>query len=281
MTETAEETQAGPHVDWIPGPGGKDDPRLIGLVRCGDIVIDQRAQRSTDPAKVQWLADHWDWTLGEVPTLSRREGGMLVATEGQHRVLSSQARDPDIRMWCVLAEDISGIEDEAATALGIARGRRQHSRVQEWRMRVTSNMEHEVMAEKVLQELNLTVGEVRTSRQLTSAATLMKLIHGTESRPRTPAQGADILRRTLSAIQVIPEDPTKAGSRYDSAMIMAVGALISQYPALDVQRLAEKLQAHTATQWMAYKRSATPQWRGIYNVLKADYNKSTRQRRLT
>jgi len=278
-TENTPDQTAAPELEIHRGPGGKHDPRSIALVRVGDVSVDQRVQRPIDSHKVAWLGSKWDWTLAEGPTLSRRPDGTLVAVEGQHRILSLQAADPDTEMWMFI-ENLAGTDDEAATALGIARGRRPHSRVQEYRMRVTAGLPHEVAADQVLDELGLVISETRSGHSLTSAVMIMRIIHGTTSAPLTPQEGAGLLRATLSCIQMIPDDPTTRGNKYDSTIIHAVSTLISEHPEISLQRLAEKLQARTATQWLAFRQSASPAWHGVYQVIKADYNKNTKSSRL-
>jgi hypothetical protein len=268
-------------IEWIPGPGGRSDPRSVGKVRVGDIVVDQRVQRTIDALKVDWLSENWDWALGEVVTVREREDGELVAIEGQHRALALKAKDPAIEIWVVRAEGAVGIEDEAAIALGIAKGRRPHSRVHEWRMRVTAGLEHEVEAEKVLNSLGLTVTSGHSGNTISAAGTLMRVIHGTQARPRTAQSGAMLLRRTLTAIQTaIPDDPSQPGRRYDSSILMAVAQLIATYPSLNLGRLEEKLSARTAPQWLAFRHTTSPAWKGVQGVIQDDYNRSMRAGRL-
>jgi hypothetical protein len=246
------------------------------------VVVDQRVQRNTEPGKVERLTRDWDWMLAEVLTLTRRPDGTLVATEGQHRLLALQEIDPDIEMWAVLATDITGMADEAAAALGIARGRRQHNKVQEWRMRVTAQLPHELAAEQVLDEMGLVVTEGRGGKSIAAAGTLMRIIHGTGTRKLTPAEGADLLRKTLHVIMdSVPEEGQFAGRRFDSAILTAVASLIAGHQQINLNRLGSKLSQRTATQWLAFRRAASPAWRGVEEVIRADYNRALRAARLT
>jgi hypothetical protein len=267
--------------NWIPGPGGKSDPRSVGQVRVGDLVIDQRVQRPVDPVKVDWLTENWDWSLGDGITLRERPDGSLVVIEGQHRVLGLQGIDPDIEVWVFRTDSANGIDDEAAIALGIAKGRRPHTRVHEWRMRVIAGLEHEIEAEKVLNSLGLNVSTGRSANTVSSAGTLMRIVHGTLARPRTPQAGAQLLRRTLTAIQTaIPDDPAQPGRRYDSAILLAVADLIATHPHLNLSRLEEKLAARNAPQWLTFRHTTSPAWKGVQSVIKSDYNRSMRTGRL-
>jgi len=268
-------------TDWIKGPGGASDPRSIGLVRVGDIVVDQRVQRSIDPSKVDRIATRWDWALAEVLTLVQRSDGKLVATEGQHRKLGLEQRDPDSEIWAVLLPDVDGLGDEAAVALGIAKGRRPHNRVQEWRMRVLAGDAHEVEAERVIESLGLIITDAQSARGIKAAGTVMRLIHGTQAKPLSPQAGAELLRKTLDSITyAIPEESNMAGRRFDAAILRAIGDLVATYPQLNMQRLKEKLSQKTAAQWLAYKASTSPSWRGIRDMVLYDYNRAMKSGKL-
>ena len=268
-------------VEWHKGPGGRSDPRSVGLVRVGDLEIDQRVQRTVDPAKVDRLDAEWDWALAEVFTVTRRPDGAIVVTEGQHRQMGLEQRDPEAKIWVVLVDEVEGTAEEAATALGIAKGRRPHNPIQQWRMRVTAGAPHETEAEKVLSALGLTVTEGRSSRGVAAAGTMMRLIHGTPSKPLSPAAGAELLRKTLSVIgESIPEDSNQSAHRFDGVIIQAVGNLIASHPDLSLARLADRLSERTAAQWLAFRRSATPSWRGVQQIIMTDYNRNLRSGRL-
>jgi len=232
-----------------------------------------------DQRKINHLADNWDWALAEVPTVTERPDGTLVVEEGQHRSLGLLDRNPDALIWVIKVAS-TDIGDEAATALGIAKGRRPHSKVQEWRMRVTAGLPHEVAATKVLTDLGLNVTEARGIRTVSAAGTMMKIIHGTASSPLTPDAGAEMLRKTLSVIlRSIPDDQA-TGRRFDATLLTAVGSLLTDHPDLDLNRLANKLAERTATQWLAFRASTTPAWKGVQDMIVADYNKQLRSGRL-
>jgi hypothetical protein len=250
-------------------------------VRAGDLVVDERAQRTTRPERVAELEERWDWGLAEGITLAQRDDGTLVVTEGQNRVLALQHKNPDIEVWCLLDESVKGLADEATVGLSIAKGRKPHSQTQQWRMRVTAGQPHELAATRILDSLGLRIADGRGAVQISGAGTVMKLIHGTPSHPLSPADGAQLLSKTLSLIQAaIPEDSRNVGRRWDSAIIKAVAHIISVYPEVDTMRLAQKLAERTANQWLAFGQSTTPAWRGVSTVMVGDYNRALRGRRL-
>jgi hypothetical protein len=267
-------------TQWNHGPGGRSDPRYVGLVRVGDVLVDQRVQRTISAAKVEMMAAQWDWSLAEVPTLTRRDDGSVVVTEGQHRILALQQRDPDTMIWCLLPTDVEGLSDEAATALGIAKGRRAHNKVQEWKMRVTAGDAHEIAAEQVLKGMNLQVTEGGGNNVIQAAGTVMRIIHGTPSKPLSANAGAHLLQQVLTVCSVIPEEGGKSGRRYDSMIVRAVANIVGHNPGINLTRLAEKMQSRTSLQWMAFRRNATPAWRGIQQVIQADYNRGLRDKRI-
>lgn len=265
--------------EWVKGPGGRDDPRSMALIRAGDITVDQRVQRAVAQQKIDRLATEWDWDLAEVLTLSRRPDGTLVATEGQHRLLALHQRDPDIHIWCILPDDVEGTAEEAAVALGITRGRRPHNKLQQWKMELAAGDPHVVLAEKVLDELGLSVTDSKSKNSVQAAGLLMRIVHGTAAHPLSPQNGSQQLRIIMQVIAGIP-DASLTGRRYSGAILQAVAEVVSRWPELNIVRLHEKLSARTADQWIAFGRTSMPQWRGIQDMIVTDYNHSLRDKRL-
>jgi hypothetical protein len=262
------------------GPGGRSDPRSVALMRAGDIIVDQRVQRDVRGRRVSRIAENWDWSLAEAITVTPRPDGTYVATEGQNRVLALQERDAEALIWCVITADVEGAADEASTALGIARGRQPHNRIQQWRMSVTAGHPHEIAAEAVLADLGLRLAEgtSASATHIACAGVIAGIIHGTHANPLSPAAGAARLRQVLSAISAIPVGEA-VGRRTDAAIVQAVGDLIARHPDADLQRLAEKLSGRTAVQWLAFRRSLSPTWRGVEDQIARDYNHALSERR--
>jgi hypothetical protein len=250
-----------------PEPKPGDDPRDMVYVRVGDVVIDQNVQRDVDPAKIEKMGA-FDYTLAETPTLVEREDGLLVAVEGQHRVILKQTEDENARMWMtILGSEV----DEPGIALSITRSRKKHSPYQEWNLSLARGEEMQVAADAVLKDLGLELSGWRgnADHRIRAVAAVRRVML---SEP-TIEEGAELLRTVLSVLAFGFGDMDDA---FSSNLIRAVAALIQRNPSLDTTRLTATLSKMTPRRWdaeKAHKRDGQTAVECIATAIAVEYNR--------
>jgi len=270
-------------AEWMPGPGTNvegtalypgSDPRLVGYVRVGDLVVDQTVQRGVPAARIERLANNWDWDRAEVPTVRMRPDNSLVVLEGQNRVLALQHRDPDIRIWVIVSDAVAEVTGEAGVALGITIGRRSHSSLERWNLRVRGGSVRENLAENVFTALGVRlVGGYKSANTIVAISTLESII-GTG----TPEEGADLLRDVLSVLKESFTDEDVY--RFDALLMRALREIIKRNPGIvDFARLKTILRGKDANGWLRFADSGvypSPS-RNVAEAVMNHYNRAKKQ----
>lgn len=250
-----------------------DDPRTLAYVNVDDLLVDQNTQRAVTVERLRQMGA-WDWEIAELPTVTVRDDGTMVVSEGQHRVTKRQSEAPGTRMWVALATDV---EDERELALRISKGRRLHSKYDQWVLHVGQGLPHEVAAEQVLADMGLRVTATHsTVTDLGSVASVTSIIHSCDD----PGDGAALLRTVLSIlVQAFPQEPR----RWDRLLMLAVTRILRVNDNVDVGRLIEKLSRQPALRWTQLSQQRHPGQSGLDVIGQAiveQYNRSLRTRKI-
>jgi hypothetical protein len=253
--------------DGVPAPlfydpplqGGADDPRRVAYVPVSMIQVDQNVQRATTTARLDgMLHDHdgeFDWGIFEVLTVTVRDNGDIVATEGQHRALLAKREVPDAWTWVV----INPGTNEAATALAIARGRKGHTSLQKWNLRLHDNGLMEALAEQKLTSLGLALADRQRWDGITAVGAVERVMKtfvrsgatGDELE-KDLHEGAELLDTVLSLLTSVWNVKSDANTqRLDGHLIQVAARLISRNERLQLDRLARVLGAWGPPQWLA------------------------------
>lgn len=259
-----------------PAVNDGDDPRTMAYVSVDLLVVDQNVQRPVTVERIRDMGD-WDWTIAETPTVTERDDGTMVVTEGQHRVTKRQQEQPGTRMWVAILGDIT---DERDLALRISRGRRKHTPYDEWLLHVGQGLPHEVAAEQVLAELGLSVssgGAHSSPTAIGSITTISQIIHAYADADA----GAAVLRAVLNVLmQAFPDEKR----RWDRLLLLTVARIIRTNPGiLETGRLIDRLGRQTALRWVqlaAARRPGQPAIDVIGQAVVDEYNRSLRTRRI-
>ena len=260
-----------------PEEGRQDDPRTMLYVCVDDLEIDPVVQRALQRRSPVWKTA-WSWDKAEVPTVALR-GQQLNVVEGQNRVMKLREDAPGARMWVVLSLT-AGREAEAATALGISRGRKAHSSLDRWRLAAEAGERHEVLAEEVLKEHGVTLVNGTSRTGINAVAALSVIIR---SRGRTPEQGAALLDQVLKVITMTygPDDE----NRFEGGMIRGVASLFESNAErkIDLRRLSGRMGLRSPDKWLAIGRDAASVhnepngWIFTARALIKEYNRGLRK----
>lgn len=263
-----------------PTTGKEDDPRELVWVNVDDLFIDENVQREVDEARHKIFHTDWNWDLAEVPTVTQRRNGTLVVTEGQHRVLRRKETAPHSHLWVVKRTGESGTAAEAGTAQGIARGRRGHSALAQWDLRLHAGDPYITAGDKVLAELGLVMGPNTGVSGIAAANAVTAVLTGGR---RTPDEGEALLRATLLILAQAWPDDYAPGTRWEGTLVRAVSHLIETNPGIvDTRRLTAKLSTTSSAEtWLKRAKDRTQpgssRWRTLAASLAEAYNRSMRR----
>ncbi len=211
----------------LPAPADDElppDPREFRLVRAGDLEIDPREQRNLNDKAVDKIVNGFDWIVFEVISVRLLANGRLKVFEGQHRVRAVQRLNPDTLVPCMIIKD----EDfnSSAAALAIAEGRRSHTAIDRWRLRLFNNEEREVLATQAMHDRGVDVGTTKCAEQI-NAVVLVERIMNHED---TFEDGAIVLGRVIDAIrETWPDYQDDAAVRWEGALMEAVWTVIADF----------------------------------------------------
>jgi len=262
---------------YDPPEGKKGDPRTMLYVPVGDLEIDPVVQRALQRRSPVWKQP-WDWNKAEIPTVALRDD-QLVVVEGQNRVMKLREDDPESWIWVVLALS-AGREAEAATALGISKGRKPHGPLDRWRLAAEAGERHEVLAEEVLKEYGITLVDGTSRTGINAVTSLSVVIH---SRNKTPEQGATLLDQLLNVITVT--SGPDADKRLEGSMIRGIASIFETNPdrKIDLRRLSQRMALRTPDKWIALGKDAASvhnepnAWVFIARELTRAYNKGMKK----
>lgn len=287
MDQTAINWQNDTRVTWYPGPGspyaGEDapypgsDPRPIGYARVGDLIVDQTVQRGVPAERITQISNNWDWNRAEVLSVRLRPNGDLVVVEGQNRALSLQKKNPDTRVWVVLV-NLKDTAGEAATALDVTRGRKAHSPLAQWNLRVRRGDEREIMAEEVIARLGLRLSSAKSPSSIMAIGTVTAIINANRCEPD---EGARLLEDVLLLARDSFADDDVA--RFDGVMLRALKEILVRNHNVDLNRLRMVLRQRTADRWLAHGNSDRYEsvTANVGNVIMDHYNYNKRKDKLT
>jgi hypothetical protein len=263
-----------------PTAGKEDDPRQILWVSVDELVIDEDIQREVDEAKHKIFHNDWNWDLAEIPTVSARKGN-LVVTEGQHRVLRRKELAPHSHLWVVKRPGASGTAAEAEAAQGIAKGRRGHSALAQWDLRLHAGDPYVTAGDRVLSELGLVMGAGSTAAGIMAAQAVYGILTGGK---RTPQQGEELLRRTLTVLASAWPDDYAPGARWEGTLVRAVAHLLDvNAEIIDTKKLTARLSTTSSAEaWLKRTRersvaAGTPRWHVLAGLLGHAYNNAMRR----
>ncbi len=258
----------------------RDDPREMLWVNVDDLFIDENVQREVDEARHKVFHTDWDWDIAEVPTVSERKGGALVVNEGQHRVLRLKEIASGSFIWVVKRTGFSTGTSEALAAQGIAKGRRGHSALALWDLKLHAGDPYATAGDKVLSEIGLVMGANSAAAGIMAVNAVNTLLTGGH---RTPAEGEALLRQTLLVLASSWPDDYAPGSRWEGTLVRAVGHLLDVNPGVvTVKKLVLRLSATSSAEaWLKRARensagTSVPRWRMLAGLLGSAYNKGMR-----
>ena len=111
----------------------------IEWVHLRELAIDDSYQRSIETKASERLigaiARAWDWDLLEVLKVSKRPDDRLFVIDGQHRKAAAALRGDIAQLPCVVKR-CTGPGEEARLFIAANRGRRQMSRLDDFRAAV-------------------------------------------------------------------------------------------------------------------------------------------------
>lgn len=261
-------------------PGKHDDPRELVWVSVDELVIDENIQREVDENRHKIFSAEWDWDLAEVPTVSERKDGTLVVTEGQHRVLRRKEIAPGSHLWAVKRSGGGGTAGEAAAAQGIAKGRKAHSALAQWDLRLHAGDPYVTAGDKVLTEVGLVMGGAGTATGVWAASAVTAILTGGR---RTPAEGEELLRKTLLTLARAWPDDHAPGVRWEATMLRAVAYLIERNAeVIDTRKLSARLSTTSSAEtWLkrAKERAAVggSNWHVLAELIGTPYNNGMRR----
>ena len=252
------------------------DPRTVEEVKVTEVFVDRNAQREVDNERVAQIAQEFDWNRFEMPTCNRRKDGTLVVDEGQHRVLGLRRRDPKASLRVLVIPEGLSLAGEASIGLAIAAKRKPHTALNKWELRVRRQDKHEVLAEEVLREHNLRLGQKASPTALACVGVIYTMIHANRQTPEAGAATLDIVLGIIES--AYPKDqPDSATPRWNHHIVRAVSMLVLRHPNLKAARLAGVLRNRIAQQWISQAESSdVPAWQKIAESLAAGYNKGLR-----
>jgi hypothetical protein len=260
--------------------GKDDDPREILWVSVDKLVIDENVQREVDESRHKIFHTEWDWDLAEVPTVTERTDGSLVVAEGQHRVLRRKELAPGSFMWVIKRAGEATTAGEASTAQGIARGRRGHSALAQWDLRLHAGDPYVSAGDKVLAEIGLVMGSGSSAAGIMAAQAVNTILTGGK---RTPEEGEALLRATLLVLARAWPDDYAPGARWEGTLVRAVGHLIEfNSQIIDPAKLTARLSATSSAEaWLKRGRERASQggarWRVLAGLLGEAYNNGMRR----
>lgn len=149
----------------------------IERVRLGDITIDQRVQRDLDHGRVDKIAKNFNWSAFGVPTLSRRDNGVMVILDGMHRIEGAKAAGyidatPQMKVHSGLT-----LPQEAELFL-LLNDTRKPMPVALFKIGVTSGDEDLIAMNDLIERAGLEVANA--GRKAFRAVTAMRRIYGSE-----------------------------------------------------------------------------------------------------
>jgi hypothetical protein len=173
-----------------------------------------------------------------------------------------------------------GTVAEAGTAQGIARGRRAHSALAQWDLRLHAGDPYVVAGDRVLSELGLVMGSHSTAAGIMSAQALTTILSGGK---RTPEEGEHLLRETLLVLARAWPDDYAPGARWEGTIVRAIGHLMEVNAGnVDAKRLTAKLSStSSAESWLKRTRERSAQggsrWRVLAGLVAESYNNQMRR----
>jgi hypothetical protein len=228
------------------------DPRVYVRVTVGILTINPDMQRDTQSkigvVRVDKIAANFDWLLFETPTCVQR-GGVLFVTEGQHRVLALQKRDPSTLVMVCVVPDTIPREQEAQIARDINDGRRAQSAGDKWKLDANAGHLHEILGYEVLRERGLALDTGGPYGILAVAA-----LNSVLKRHKDPMRGAEHMGDVLD-ILCDAWDPARqetGAARFSNLLIKAVDLIVWHGgEKLDRSRLLVTLGAQKPVQWLS------------------------------
>jgi hypothetical protein len=255
------------------------DPRQPKLLQAKQLIIEQSAQRDVRSDRVKVLAENWDYTLAEVPTVTPYMEELYHVLEGQNRSVALESLDPEATLWCIVIENVEPRE-RPQKALDISGGRRVHSAYDKFYLGYNAGHPHELAAVHALSELGLRVGKGTSQNSIAAAGVVSRLIHGGR---RTAEMGAWLVEVTFSALLDAYPSYDADPHRWDSLLIGALGQVIARNPNLRYDRLVKKLAERRAEHWLRDQDSGggdSTKEEAIGQAIIRGYNRGSRVDRL-
>lgn len=203
------------------------DPRMAEYLPVSVLRIDSQTQRAVDETRVNRMAQEWDWNKAEAITVVANGDGTYFVVEGQNRVEALRILDPNALVLCAVIP-ISNNEEKAATALGIAKGRRAMSAVDQYALRINAGDPTAVEIAWLLHDKNLRIAKHDAPRTTKAAAAMFQIVESGRGRT-TIEDGVALLGRVLDVVLAAwPTDP-HAGrdDRFPSLILVAVAEILA------------------------------------------------------
>lgn len=201
------------------------DPREPRLVRVGDLTIDPTRQRDITKAgfaKIDEMAENWDWGAVGGIVVTELDDGKLVVNIGQHRTLALQKQDPDAEVW-VFVMPFKTLQEEAKAAIVEAEVRTGHPPAEKWKLALTAGSDREVWATNWLTNRGLSIGAgPATFNHIDAVAAVREILYGKGKMHRDFQVSKVIFSTTIGIIRGLwPTDDGTADQRFHTFILKA------------------------------------------------------------
>ena len=171
-----------------------------------EIRVDRTYQRSNvkTKAKIRDIAANWNWQSCNAISVMERPDGLLVAVDGQHRLLASWKRSDITELPCMVFRS-SDIADEASAFIELNTNRKPVSAFSKYRAKLVAGDEVASKITAIALANGITVREDGNQAAATSCiATMQRLLMDNESRfEKVFAVAADLAKADETSITAI------------------------------------------------------------------------------
>lgn len=202
------------------------------------IMIDRTYQRGDQKTKkkIQEITANWNWQSCNAISVMERSDGLLVAVDGQHRLLASWRRADVIELPCMVFQS-HGIPNEASAFIELNTNRKPVSAFSKYRAKLVAGDEVANKITAIALANGITIREDSSQAAATSCiATMQRLLIDNESRfEKVFAIAADLAKADETSITAILLDGLTVidnkcsgglSSKRLSARIAQVGATV-------------------------------------------------------
>lgn len=205
-------------------------------LRPSQIDVDPRWQRDLDEGRAKRMAKSINRARIGVPVVSRRPDGKCVALDGQHRVAALRFANDDAPLMCDVQEGLS-LADEAELYLLLNSDRKAVRVFDKFKARLVAKDPVAIEISEVVKKSGLRIAKAQGANCICAIQAL---------------EFAHVHHKNLSsALRVLIKWSDGDPSVYEGSLIKDVSYFLSHYPAVNLERLGEKLQSYSPERILA------------------------------